>query len=230
MRAKVNAARMDCRTRESIMSIKVIGWAFDQPMPASAKLVLLKLADNADAAGLAWPSVRYISRKTGLSERTIRSCLRYLEKRGFITTQAQISRRGQGSNRYILNWRSGGTAPNTPSPRRNASTSDARLAGQPRQRLQAHKNRQEEPSLNHARLHEEPSFASWIAEALQIAEEIGTEKFYSYFEGAEIERGVPTIIWVRKKMLQIRITEKFTALLKRVFGCEVVVRFKKPSL
>ena len=50
-----------------------------------AKLVLLKLADNANDEGRCWPSVANISAETELCERTIQTKIRAMEKLGVIT-------------------------------------------------------------------------------------------------------------------------------------------------
>lgn len=59
------------------MSVKVQGWVWDQPIPTSPKIVLLKLADHADhEGGNVYPSVGSIAKQTALSERQVQ---RYLK-------------------------------------------------------------------------------------------------------------------------------------------------------
>jgi DNA-binding transcriptional ArsR family regulator len=71
-------------------------WAWKQaPKQASDKVVLVALADNAWEDGSnAWPSVKLLSEKTGLSERTVQRSLRRLVDAGYIAVQeeAQPSR------------------------------------------------------------------------------------------------------------------------------------------
>lgn len=62
------------------MSFRAIKWAWQQEISSSEKLVLLALSDHANDRGFAWPSVRKISEKTGLSERTVQYQLRSLEE------------------------------------------------------------------------------------------------------------------------------------------------------
>lgn len=58
-------------------------WEMTLPDPIE-KLVLLSLADRANAAGTCWPGQKTVARDTGLAERTVRSKLRQLEDRGLI--------------------------------------------------------------------------------------------------------------------------------------------------
>lgn len=53
-------------------------WCAKIPDPI-AKLVLLKLADNANDAGKSWPSIAKISEETGLCRRTVQAKIRLLE-------------------------------------------------------------------------------------------------------------------------------------------------------
>lgn len=86
------------------MSGKVVGWAFEQKCRSPvAKLILVKLADNANEEGYCWPSVALIVRHTGLSERAVRANLGYLEEDGLIRIETRITaHRGQISNAYQL--------------------------------------------------------------------------------------------------------------------------------
>jgi len=76
------------------MSVEAISWALDlAPVPAdrnehpssACKCVPVGLADHAGPGGAgAFPSVRTLIRCTGLSERTVRTCLDRLEHGGLI--------------------------------------------------------------------------------------------------------------------------------------------------
>lgn len=67
------------------MSSKAITWAFGlKGLSSSVKFVLVALADNADAADRAWPSVKTIVEKTNLNEKTVWKALDTLEEQGFI--------------------------------------------------------------------------------------------------------------------------------------------------
>ena len=85
------------------MSIAAIAWAFKQKLSSSSeKFVLVKLADNANDEGLAWPSLNRIQADTALSRNTVLSCISALEKKGLL----RIERRREGSvnlrNQYWL--------------------------------------------------------------------------------------------------------------------------------
>lgn len=62
------------------MSIGVMSWVWkDSKATGTDKFVLLAIADNAwDDGSNAWPSVATISRKTGLSTRTVQRCIQNL--------------------------------------------------------------------------------------------------------------------------------------------------------
>ncbi|SBS37118.1 hypothetical protein VTO7225_02641 [Vibrio toranzoniae] len=49
-----------------------------------SKLVLLKLADNADARGVCFPSLNYLAQYCEVSVRTVKRHLNELEKQGFV--------------------------------------------------------------------------------------------------------------------------------------------------
>jgi DNA-binding transcriptional ArsR family regulator len=82
----------------------VTGWVSRQHTGSPvSKLVLYKLADNANDEGYCYPSIRTIVRDTELSLRTVREHLEKLEQLGLITI---IRREKQGvklPNRYQLN-------------------------------------------------------------------------------------------------------------------------------
>ncbi len=59
-----------------------------------AVYVYFVLAQHVDSDGACWPSLRRIANITGMTERTVRRCLRKLEECGFIITEP---RRGDGA-------------------------------------------------------------------------------------------------------------------------------------
>jgi hypothetical protein len=66
---------------------------FELQIPCVAtKMVLLVLADNANEQGACWPSITTISRKSGLSERTVQRHLRELECGTLIERDARYGR------------------------------------------------------------------------------------------------------------------------------------------
>jgi hypothetical protein len=61
------------------MSVSAITWAWSQFLPATAKLVLLALADHADDEGRCWPSLGRLEMMTGLNRSTITRALSTLD-------------------------------------------------------------------------------------------------------------------------------------------------------
>ncbi|MDP5254328.1 MULTISPECIES: helix-turn-helix domain-containing protein [unclassified Vibrio] len=70
----------------------------------ASKLLLIKLADQADSFGTSFPSHRFLSECCEASERTVRYQLKYLVEQGWITISNRHDARGrQRSNFYHLN-------------------------------------------------------------------------------------------------------------------------------
>ncbi|TKF03296.1 helix-turn-helix domain-containing protein [Vibrio kanaloae] len=68
-----------------------------------SKLVLLKLADNADARGVCFPSLNYLAQYCEVSVRTVKRHLNELEKQGFVKRIKRFDNKGrQRSNLYQL--------------------------------------------------------------------------------------------------------------------------------
>jgi len=88
------------------MSIAAIAWALRVKTGSpSAKLVLIKLADNANDEGRCWPSVRHIVDHTELSERAVREHIKTLVSGGLVTIEKRFSDGVQLPNVYLLNLR-----------------------------------------------------------------------------------------------------------------------------
>lgn len=83
------------------MSIEVMSWVWKKSKATgTAKFVLLAIADNAwDDGSNAWPSITTISRKTGLSERTVQRCIQNL----FEINELTVYDRPGHSNLYQVN-------------------------------------------------------------------------------------------------------------------------------
>lgn len=85
------------------MSYQAQSWARSLQLPPAPKAVLLALAFRADINQECWPSQRRIAQDTGLSERTVRRHLRWLEATSLITRKKRFSDDGrQLSDRYLL--------------------------------------------------------------------------------------------------------------------------------
>ena len=71
---------------------------------AKEKIVLLKLADNANDDGVCWPGMDYLCRHTELSRSSLIRALKSLEEKGFIQVQRRKTDNGKQnlSNLYKL--------------------------------------------------------------------------------------------------------------------------------
>lgn len=82
------------------MAINVLSWAFQQPLPSpTAKLVLIALADHANAEGECWPSMGRIALLAGISERQVSRHIQVLVDRGLVE---KVDRRRR--NGYLGSW------------------------------------------------------------------------------------------------------------------------------
>lgn len=63
-----------------------------QGMNASQKAVLISLADNANDSGVCWPSIRYISTRTCLSERAVQGAIKWLVEAGALKVSERRGR------------------------------------------------------------------------------------------------------------------------------------------
>jgi DNA-binding transcriptional MocR family regulator len=78
------------------MSVYVTAWVWKQETgDAEAKLILLKLADQANDDGICWPSRRTIARDCETSVSTVQRSINYLVDRGYISIEHR--RREDGS-------------------------------------------------------------------------------------------------------------------------------------
>lgn len=84
------------------MSIKAVGWAFDQKLgDPMAKLTLLALADHYnESSGDAWPSIDRLMEYTEASRSTVIRKLKLLEERGFISRK----KRYNNTDLYRINF------------------------------------------------------------------------------------------------------------------------------
>lgn len=86
------------------MSIKHILQAFDAKVGNSArKLVLIKLADNANDQGFCWPSHQHIADQCEMSKRSVINHISALQEAGLITVKKRKKETGGNhSNYYYL--------------------------------------------------------------------------------------------------------------------------------
>lgn len=83
------------------MSIEALSWAWKHSIASSEKLTLLALADHSDPDGICWPGVRGLSRKTGLSEKTIRRSILAMESMGLLEKSERRRKDGYKSSNQI---------------------------------------------------------------------------------------------------------------------------------
>ena len=85
------------------MSISAINWAFHQKTgsPAS-KLVLIKLADNANDEGRCYPSLTYISKHCEMHRSTVIRHISALSERGFVDIEHRSVEGSKIPNVYHL--------------------------------------------------------------------------------------------------------------------------------
>lgn len=78
------------------MSIDALNWAWKQECSSeSAKLVLMALADHADAEGECWPAMKRIAVMAGISARQVSSHITSLETAGLLVKVGRRRRDGQ---------------------------------------------------------------------------------------------------------------------------------------
>ncbi len=99
------------------MSYALVNQALAQPLPPGTRMVLLALADMANAAGTCWPSIATIARRACMSVRSIFTHLKALEGMGLLTRRQRIGR----SSLYSLTGQA--LAPSTPASKPNEATS-----------------------------------------------------------------------------------------------------------
>ena len=79
------------------------------------KLVLIKLADNANEKGECWPSYQHIADQCEMSRRSVMRHISELESQGFLTSFHRKGVNGNSSNVYKLHIASGSVAAIEPS-------------------------------------------------------------------------------------------------------------------
>lgn len=85
------------------MSYKATAWAYDMPLSAPMKPVLVVLSDMADEAGTCYPGQQKIAEMTGLSVRTVARALVKLEVLGLVERRRRMDAFGhRTSDRYFL--------------------------------------------------------------------------------------------------------------------------------
>lgn len=85
------------------MSVQAMAWAWGCRVPATAKFVLIALADHADHQGVCWPGQDGIAEKTGYSRETVNRAIKQLEEAGLLGIKHRFDGDGrQMANYYVL--------------------------------------------------------------------------------------------------------------------------------
>ena len=86
------------------MSGRLLGWAYKQKTGSSVtKAVLVKLVDNANDTGYAFPSMEHLTAFMELSERAVREHIKKLEDLGLLTViREKVAEKVNLPNRYQL--------------------------------------------------------------------------------------------------------------------------------
>lgn len=152
------------------MSVMAMSWVWEHSeAKGSAKLVLLALADHAGQdGGDAYPSVRRLAARCGLSERTVQSAIEGLEALGEIEVERRCGPRG--TNRFRLPMTPADLAPpqishpaeSAPRPRRSRTSPPQNLRVTPADLAPEPTTNRPEPSLN--RQTRDVAFAAWWVE------------------------------------------------------------------
>ncbi|HEY7823361.1 MAG TPA: helix-turn-helix domain-containing protein, partial [Acidimicrobiia bacterium] len=78
------------------MSLEAMNWAWEQPVAKSTnKLVLLALADHANADGECWPSMKRIAERSDISPRQVSRAINELVELGLVEKASRRRHGGQ---------------------------------------------------------------------------------------------------------------------------------------
>lgn len=75
------------------MSIRAVSQALEAAVTPTQKLVLLIIAERANEAGEAWPSVSKICKTSGLSDRAVQLAIQGLERAGWLEVERRTDRK-----------------------------------------------------------------------------------------------------------------------------------------
>lgn len=86
------------------MSVQAMSWVIENSKTrGNAYIVLLMVANRADEDGSsAWPSVRWLAKRSRLSERTVQRSLKKLEKAGALAIEKNAGPKGTNSYHVIM--------------------------------------------------------------------------------------------------------------------------------
>ena len=137
------------------MSNYAQGWAWQQPVGGSDKLVLVALADHADDDGICWPGQKGVATKCGLSKRTVTAAIARLTEARILAVEERLRPDGsRTSNRYHLLLTGGGGEDTSPpgEPNNTGGVKETTLGGEAiggtGTQIEPSVETKEEPSIN----------------------------------------------------------------------------------
>lgn len=215
------------------MSGKVVGWAMEQVTGSpAAKLVLVKLADNANEQGLCWPSVTLIVGHTELGQSTVYKHLAELEAKGLFRVVEHMVLPDGGGEPYrvtayqlCLPWPSKSIPPrgkSSPAGGKKNPLNGAPIlpGGAP------YKEPSLEPSLNLPT----PAAPRRSARVERLASEISQARFDAWFGDAQFVEADPPTIAVPTRGKRSYINQNFGLEIARIFGDSAkVIVIEAPS-
>ena len=88
------------------MSVRATSWVWDQPMPPSEKIVLLRLADHANPdGGDVYPSVASVAAHTGISTRQVQRYIKSFVERGILVISGHAKGGRSNPREYQFTFR-----------------------------------------------------------------------------------------------------------------------------
>jgi hypothetical protein len=212
------------------MSGEVVGWALRQRTGSpAAKLVLVKLADNANESGFCWPSIGLIVDHTELGQSTVYKHLDHLEAIRLVQPcQHLVGHNHAGNAIYVKAYQLAVPSPETIPPGGKRSLRGGTASARDGSILPPAGKHKEEPS-------KEPSFNLPPSVALpvtgraeRLSHEIGQAQFNTWFGDAEFTEGSPCRVLVPSTFKRNWIVNKFATKLSRLFGEDVHVEICAP--
>lgn len=216
------------------MGGKIVGWAFKQKCrSATQKLVLAKIAENANEQGECFPSVKRIATEVQLTPRTVRRALHELAIDGFVSIAPRFNHKGQTSNLYLLTIPVSGNLKSKHSGTSRGTTASAppitiysegleQLKGAPHSLQAAVHINSSEPPMNLPPINgcDTPAMKARVA-AFRNA--IGLPHFEAWFKDADFREGPPVTIQFAGKVALSIAPARFRKKLESYFGEDFIV-------
>ena len=212
------------------MNGEVVGWAMRQRTGSpAAKLVLVKLADNANESGFCWPSIGLIVDHTELGQSTVYKHLDHLEAIGLAEPRQHLIGHDQSGNAiYVKAYQLAVPSPAPIPTGGKASPPGEKASPRGGRTVPPARTHKEEPSIEPS-LNLEPFDAALKPRLERLATVIGNAHFQTWFGDAEFIDGTPFKIVVSKEFKRNRIIERYLSKLIELFGQNVLVLLGKDA-